>query len=337
MSGDEISDLALLLPAPAARDLPVERAREVKGHMLAEFRRETATTVVVPRRHWVRRSRLAALAGACAVGVASGAGVLIAGVGSSPGGATPQAAALLAKIAYAAGRQPSQHVRDGEFMYIRSEVAFAVYTGVGGHQTMTMAAPHERQVWLPVANLCTTGLLIEDGQSTPLSAYPVANGKVVPPPPGSHFAGCGKGSLNDPTYRLLQSLPTDPRALLSLIYAQTQGEGQAQGPDGEAFTTIGDLIREMIVPPRTAAALYRAAALIPGVTLAGRTTNAAGQTGVAIAYTDSGGRDEWIFDPVTLQFIGERDSDPATGAVSGDTAILQRAFVEKAGQLPGGR
>ena len=37
-----------------------------------------------------------------------------------------------------------------------------------------MEKPHERQIWLPVANICTTGLLIEDGERTPISPFPVS-------------------------------------------------------------------------------------------------------------------------------------------------------------------
>jgi hypothetical protein len=138
--------------------------------------------------------------------------------------------------------------------------------------------------------------------------------------------------VNDPTYRLLQGLPTDPRALLDLIYAQTKGEGPS--PDAEAFTTIGDLMRETIVPPRTAAALYRAAALIPGVTVVGHATDAAGRAGVAVAWTVGQDRDEWIFNPGTGQFLGELDYNTVTGAVTGESSVMQRAFTARAGQLP---
>ena len=353
MSRDEISELASMLPAPAPRQLPAQRAQALREHLLTEFGNARRTAATAPPRRLTRRparragrrpSR-AALAGACAVATAAavGAYALVAGAGRQ-GGASPAAATLLAKIANAAEHQPAPRVRDSEFMYIRSEVAFATYTN--GSPTPKMDKLHERQVWLPVANVCVTGLLIEEGQRTLLSAYPVVNGKVdrTPPSPAPAVNGkiaasplsvvCGKGGLNGPTYRLLQSLPTDPRTLLNLIYADTRGEGQAVGPDGEAFTTIGDMIRETIVPPRTAAALYRAAALIPGVTLVGHVTNAAGQPGIAIAFTGSQSRYEWIFDPATLQFIGERDYDTVAHAVTGDTAILDEAFVARAGQLP---
>ncbi|TVZ01774.1 hypothetical protein EAS64_30430 [Trebonia kvetii] len=336
MNGNEISELASMLPSPASRDLPDDRANVLREHMMTEFRRAPERNTAVPariRRRLARRPSRMALAGACVVAVAAAAGgFAIVSATSSPGGATPAAARLLARIATAAEQQSSPQVRDSEFMYIRSEVAFASYTN--GSPTPTMDKLHERQVWLPVANVCVTGLLIEEGESTLLSPYTVINGKIVHPSPGEPAVRCGEGTVNGPTYRLLQSLPTDPRALLNLIYADTQGEGQAVGPDGEAFTTIGDLIREAIVPPRTAAALYRAAALIPGVTLVGHVTNAVGRPGIAIAWTNSQGRSEWIFDRATLQFIGERDYDNNAHQVTGDTAILQQAFVAKPGQFP---
>jgi hypothetical protein len=212
-------------------------------------------------------------------------------------------------------------------MYIRSEVSYASYSD--GSQVPTTIEPlHERQVWRPVANICDWGFVIEEGHKTSLA-----------PPPGIGPSGaqCDTGNIGDPTYRLLQSLPTDPRTLLNLIDA-SDGPGAATqgGKDAGAFNAIGNLIRDSIVPPSTAAALYRAAALIPGVTLIGRVTTVEGQPGIAIAWTDRWYRYEWIFDPATLQYVGERDYQVNTGTpfVIGNAAILQRAFVSKAGQLP---
>jgi hypothetical protein len=89
------------------------------------------------------------------------------------------------------------------------------------------------------------------------------------------------------------------------------------------------------VPPQTAAALYRAAALIPGVTVISNVAGAVGRHGVAVAWRTGGDNvDAWIFDPATLQYMGERDYNTATGAVNGESAVLQRSFVAKPGELP---
>jgi hypothetical protein len=330
MSDDQLTDLARLLPAEPAPDLPADRLQTRKEHLMTEYRLAAATRRPAPddRRRAVRRPLLAVVgAGAVLAGVAATAvAVVLSGGGPAP--ASPAAVDLLAKVATVAARQPAPRVSDGEFMYIESEVAFAVYEN--GSQTPRMAPLHERQIWLPVANVCDYGLVIEQGQRTSLA--PTADSG-----PSSAVA-CGPGNLDNATYRLLQSLPTDPRTLLSQIYAfdQANGEGQALGGDGEAFVTIGDLIRETIVPPSTAAALYRAAALIPGVTLIDRVTTVDGQPGIAVAWTNSQQRYEWIFDPASLQYVGERDFDMSSGTpvVTGNAAVVERAFVGKAGQLP---
>jgi hypothetical protein len=353
IGGDDISELTRLLPPPAAPDMTAGRSQALRAHLVAEVTGEQRGAAPVPgyapSRHrpaqwrlaqwrlaqwpltrWPRRRGwlVAGLASAVAVGAATAVGVsaLVAG---GPGGASPAAVTLLAKIATAAARQPTPTVSDSEFVYIRSQVAFRVDSVVNGQDTVTMDSPHERQTWLPVNSTCD-GLLIERGHRTALSpSSGVVGYESTGSGPAKPIAPQCAGGVNDPTYRFLQSLPTDPRTLLGFIYDKTQGEGQSQGRDGEAFITIGDMIRESIVPPQTAAALYRAAALIPGVSVVGHATNAVGRPGVAVAWT--GGSDhatyEWIFNAKTYQFIGEQDTD-------GKTAILQQAFVAKAGQLP---
>ena len=324
---DQITDLARLLPAGPAPDLPAERHQILKEHLMAEYRLAPGNRRPTRQRCRARRPLFAALgAGAVLAAIAATAVALVL-PGGQPAPASPAAVELLAKVANAAARQPAPRVSNSEFMYIRSEVIYASYSD--GSQVPTMEPLHEQQIWLPVANICDWGLLIEEGQRTSLA----------PPtdlrPPSSD---CGQGNLLDPTYRLLQSLPTDPRALLNLIDASNRAHpvGQSLDSDGAAFFTIGFLVREAIVPPSTAAALYRAAALIPGVTLIGRVTTVEGQPGIAIAWSDSRDRYEWIFDPATLQYVGERDYALSTGkpVLNENTAVLQRAFVGKAGQLP---
>jgi hypothetical protein len=340
VNDSEISDLARLLPTSAARDLPVGRRQIVKEHLMTEFRlaQENGAATPPPYRGRRRRVRHPILAATTGIGILAATAAMATmilvpgssgpatkpgtqGAGGTPGtasaGPASPAIVLLDKIAAVAQGQPSQQVSGSEFMYIRSVVAYPVDTITNGHETSVMQQPHVRQIWLPGASDCTAGLLIEGGSSTPL---------------GGPYKGCGMGNLAGPTYRLLQSLPTDPRALLSLIYAQTKGQGKS--PDAEAFVTIGDLIREAIVPPQTAAALYRAAALIPGVTVINNVADAAGRSGVAVGWRDGDAVGAWIFDPVTLQYMGERDFNAVTGAVNGESAVLQRAFVARPGVLP---
>ncbi len=347
----EITELARLLPVPAGQDLPAGRQQILKEHLMTETRRTDAISRPPASEHRSKHPRsLAALAGAGVLAVALTAAVVI-GVNapSSPaprsgpagGGTRATAAELLADIANVAAGQPSPAVRDSEFMYVSSAVAYTEDTIVNGRETSTMAKLHERQVWLPVANMCVTGLLIEHGSRTPLSPFPLVHGKIdrsvartgprsnLPRP---NFTCPSEGHLGDATYRLLQSLPTSPAALLNYL---RQGK---KFTNDDPVTEIGDLIREAIIPPAVAAALYRVAALLPGATLVPDVTNATGQHGIAIAWTSTDARHEyrteWIFDKTTLQYIGERDYNVRSGVVTGESAILQRAFVDKAGQLP---
>jgi hypothetical protein len=79
------------------------------------------------------------------------------------------------------------------------------------------------------------------------------------------------------------------------------------------------------------------AAQLPGATLVPDATNAAGQHGIGITWPSPNPRAdhyELIFDKATLQNIGEEQFNPKTGAVDFEIAPLQRAFVDKAGELP---
>jgi hypothetical protein len=103
------------------------------------------------------------------------------------------------------------------------------------------------------------------------------------------------------------SLPKDPRALLDLIYERTKGSGKS--PESEAFVTIADGLRTGVVPADLRAALYKAAALIPGVTVTDRQATIDGRTGIAIGIPspDGGSTQEIIIDPTSGLVIGERD------------------------------
>lgn len=93
------------------------------------------------------------------------------------------------------------------------------------------------------------------------------------------------GSLNDASYRLLQTPPSNTD-LLAKIHKVEQRHRPS--PDQEAFVAIGELFRGKIASPKVAAALYRAAALILGVTLARNATDANGRHGVTVAQTADG-------------------------------------------------
>ena len=336
-----LDDMARRLPAE--RDLPAARKQILKEHLMTELRQADPTR---SRTRRTRRTVLVAGAVLAAAAVAIATAVVV-GTSTSPPAphtaqpaqpATPATAAqLLAKIATAAARQPNPVVRDSDFMYIRSMDAYTDNTIVDGHETSVMEKLHERQIWLPVANICATGLLIENGQRTLISPFPVTKDGTIDrhPPKGTpqlNFTCPSKGHLGHASYRLLQAIPTQPGALAAYL---TAGK---KWTNDDPPTEIGDMIRETIMPPALAAALYRLAATLHGATLVPHATNAVGRAGIGIMWTSTSAKqvykNEWIFDKTTLQFIGERTYDPATGKLTGESAVIQQAFTAKAGQRP---
>lgn len=125
--------------------------------------------------------------------------------------------------------------------------------------------------------------------------------------PGGAFGG------NEPTVIIgtplkdAGSLPRDPQALLNIILERTKGAGKS--PEREAFVTIADGLRSGVVPADLRAALYKAAALIPGVTVGDRQATIDGRTGIAIGIPSPDGvaRTDIVIDPTSGLVIGEQD------------------------------
>lgn len=151
-------------------------------------------------------------------------------------------------------------------------------------------------------------------------------------------------SWQSPSPAFMATLPRDPQALLRRIHDDSKGHGQ--GRDAEAFVYIADILRGGTVPADLRAALYRAAALIPGVTAGGDSVNLDGQHGVAVGVERDGVRQELVFNPSTGDYIGRRDVvvDPAAAkdlvrtSVPAGTVIestsLHRAIVDRLGATP---
>jgi hypothetical protein len=229
------------------------------------------------------------------------------------------AAALLGRVSLAADEQQVT-VRDDQFIYIDSTVAYTAYTETDGTTRGQLETPHRRQIWLSVDD-SRPGLLRE-GKSIALDP------SGTPP------------DIRTPTYRYMTTLPTDPDQLLAAIRAADQPDAAAAARKGATlddlvFGTLGNLIWENLLPPKLAVAVYRAAAKVPGITLVPDLTDAAGRHGVAVARTDgSGVRSAWIFNPKTYEYLGEREINVKDGSTHALTAVLSRGVVDKVGQLP---
>ncbi|MFI1923682.1 CU044_5270 family protein [Streptomyces sp. NPDC020377] len=315
--------------------------------------KNNADSPVRPRPRLPRLARLprpALVAGSVAVALALAAGLTVGiGTGRGDGGAAAGpgasgtagrggsrgAVVTLDRIAAVALRTDVEPVGEGQFVYVRSRGAGneGVFDG-----PVVLGKMHERQVWFsqrqgPVTDV---GLIREYGQDWPIEVG-------VPDGTEPEDAAVAAG-FDRPTYAWLAALPTDPDALLKLLYADTRVE-EGEDKDQEVFGRIGDLIGEQIMPSATAAAFYKATARIPGVTEVADAVDAVGRHGIAIAREDTrhGTRTEWIFDPGTLDYLGvrtvfSRDTERAeAGTVYDTSAVLERAVVDKSGQVPGER
>ena len=136
------------------------------------------------------------------------------------------------------------------------------------------------------------------------------------------------------TRKQFLAFPTDPLTAYDRILAHV-GDG-GHSVEGQVFDAIGTALRESPAPSDLRAALYRALALVPGVTLVGTLTDRAGRSGTAVAFTEAGTRRELIFDPETSELLAEREVlvdptsaeiDATPGTVLGDVAYLERAVV----------
>lgn len=373
------AELTRLLPAPGDPELSSDRLNRLEEHLMTEIRNRTSDTASDTSPHASpeaatgappagahsgdraprparRPGRRPVLVGAAAALVlaAAGAAGLAGGSGGSgspassgravapPAGAVPAPvvqvvrgsteglAGAVADISGVAARAELPEPGPGQFLYVRSEVSSLVsWEGADGKNRSYVDKIHPREVWMSPDG--DKGWLME-----PYKETIDRDGITLDDPEG------GERTLNSPSYDYLRTLPTDPGLLLKKIYDETEGMGN--GPDQQAFSTIGDLLRGQVVPPKLAAGLYRAAARIPGVVLVDDSVDAAGRHGVAIARTDEadGARTEWIFDRETYTYLGERtvqtrDAEGVrAGTVRGHTAVTDRAVVDAVKQRPAG-
>ncbi|MER5732867.1 CU044_5270 family protein [Streptomyces sp. NPDC002138] len=316
-------------PGLSDAELPFHGHQRVREHLM----RETAADALgTGHRSWSRRPLILLLA----AGAATGAVTLAVTLGASGSGEgrpapvrpDPAAVRLLDSAAMAAQAGPAAPVRDGQYLYTKTTGFSMSLTEIRSGEMEAARTDESAERWVSV-----------DGSTGTVTR--TAGGTSRDPAPGRRTA-----TLHNPTYRFLESLPTDPDRLLETIYADTRlnhgpGSGSTTGPDQEAFVAIGDLLRTVAAPPGVSAALYRAAARIPGVVLVPGATDAAGREGVAVARVHNGERTEWIFDKDTTHLLGERtvllkDSAWGTaGTTVSSTAMIARGVTDEAGRTPG--
>lgn len=337
---DDARQIARLLPAPAVADLPPERHLHHKERLMdridhAHDHELAASSAVPPRpaRRLLRPAILVpvtalALAGALTAGIALTTDDQRPDTATSPASTTDTArpaTALLRQISDVALKSDAPTVRDDQFLYTRSKVRGADVTS--GKAVVGPLADQEAWTAQDPRPLRKLGIIRVDGETLPVNAE---LGDTEGTPAG----------LSRPTYRWLSTLPTDPERLLDFLYAHTP-----EIPEQERAQTVFDQIGALlggVMPPRTAAALYQAAATIPGVTEAPEARDAIDRRGVGIARDDIryGTRTEWVFDATGFTFLGSRSylTEDSTygkaGTLLSSSAEIAHGVVDKAGSRP---
>ncbi|MEV5566041.1 MULTISPECIES: CU044_5270 family protein [Streptomyces] len=306
-------------PTPTAFNLHRE-------NLLMEIDRQSAEAPERPR----MRRRVTITVLSAAVACAAITAVVLPNLGTSPAPkAAPASTAsvqLLEQAALTVTTNPPTSPQNTQFMYVKVTGHTTALSENQDGETERSRQSEKYEQWTSV-----------DGSSRTVQRQDGASETLLDAP--------GQGSFGLPTYRFLEKLPTDPTELLKVIYREAElnhGEGSdsTTGPDQEAFVMIGDLLRASVAPPEVSAALYRAAAHIPGVIAVPTAVDAAGRRGVAVARVHDGERSEWIFDKENTRFLGERTvllEDNAwgkAGTAVTSTAVTASGITDKPGQAP---
>ncbi|NDZ79628.1 hypothetical protein G3I19_14115 [Streptomyces sp. SID10853] len=330
---DEARHLARLLPPPVTENLSPERFRHQKellmNHIDADTRRDSPVQPTTrPTGRLLRPALLVPVSALALAGILAGGLALRTDNENRPTTATAAQGTdgLLHHLSTVALTREEPVVRNDQFLYTRSMVREAdISSGKAVLSPLT-----ETEGWAPQdpRPLKKTGLTRVNGKDE------VSNAELG----DDHGTPAG---LSRPTYHWLASLPTDPDELLAYLRAHVRKDAE-QETDQIVFEQIGVLLGG-VLPPKTAAALYRAAAKIPGVKEAPDAKDAIGRTGLGIAREDTkyGNRTEWVFDKDDYSFLGSReyrtkDAPYAkAGTLLSSTAEIEHAVVDKAGQVPG--
>jgi hypothetical protein len=272
--------------------------------------------------HRPKRQARARWAGA-GIGVI-GVGVLVAGLVMSNvfgvagwrGGAEPAAAEVLHSAALASIQNSDPVLAPGQ--YLRIATTEVGGTTMGGSESGSFLTISKDSLYVP-ANRNDEWVKVW-GPFKPYKTFGPASERAAEAywaPLVSRYGADYQGMMtgrngvfysddNPQSPDRIAALPRDPSALLNLIHTLTIGQGSS--PDGEALVWIADALRSGAVPAEIRAALYNAAAMIPGVEITEKQANLNGATGIAIGRleTVNGIRQDLIIDPNTGQLIGER-------------------------------
>ena len=223
-------------------------------------------------------------------------------------------------IARIAAVQPAVVPGRDQFFYTRSVLAGSELTrDARGEYTVygPLPALSTREAWAP-QDPTRKGYFREGSVTTPINPQ------------------LGGASSVDLAYAQIAALPTDPARLLAQVRAGLPA-GYRDDENQGAFSVVLGYLKAG-PPPAVAGALYRAAALIPGVRITPDARDATGRHGVGLYYDAGDGlRDQYVVDPATARYLGSDQYVLDHGRVRrhvATEALLASGVAERAGQRP---
>ncbi|MEV6370313.1 CU044_5270 family protein [Micromonospora musae] len=298
-----VRELSGNAPLLKTDDLAPARGRLLAGMGAEQHGGEPAARPV--RR--TRRVRRLLLAGWATAGVAAAvAGVLVL-VPDRIGGQVPAARAEAAQVlhgaAAAALQLPDVEPRPDQFIY-----------------TKTRSGNSTDESWLSVDG--THDGLLRQTPATDIENMPLPgcrDGRAAVTRGGRMDPRQTEPCTPSPAY--LPDLPTDPDAMLDHLNANYRGE---PGDSNALGKDVHDLLASKYLRPQVRAALFEAAARIPGLTVVPGVEDGAGRPGIGIAWSHEGRSGALVFDETSHTFLG----------TVGTSAVLEVAVVDEVGQRP---
>ncbi|MEV5750842.1 CU044_5270 family protein [Actinoallomurus sp. NPDC052308] len=267
--------------------------------------------------------RLAAV-GALAVTIA--AGVTVAGYvdgpahsgehrPSTPGVSAAPVAYVLDQAADAAQARPFTAPRNDQWVYV--EVRYQSPGKPINGQVQTAGTPLKTRV----------GRTWTRADGTKVAT--VENGKIAVSPVG------GQPRTD---YATLKALPRNPAALLAWVRNEAvasgprkERPGQKTDHDAVAFSIFNSMLVNGVMPPAQEAAIFRAVAKLPDVTVDRKAVDVDGRPVLAVSHVTEGWlNQELLLDPATYAYLGQRNVaiKDHTEIWSGGTATTKEGAID---------
>ncbi|WP_131738574.1 CU044_5270 family protein [Actinomadura roseirufa] len=301
--------------------------------VLAEGRARLINVIRDGGRRSPRARRYRGLLAVGLAGVVTAAGAVVIAVQGSDGGGPREirpvsAHEVLTRAATVARKEPELHPRPGQYLYIRSVVAW----GPGQVAPNKPKGQETRERWLSVDG-STPGLLrtpCRPRRAKPCDTLiPIENkNKPVPRPVSNLWLVREMPQLLKHWKTQLNAPPPDP----------TVATGRPLG--NWSWYAMGNLIQDYL-PPELRAQVFEFLSRVPRVKVDEHATDALGRPAIALSQNSDGARLELIYDRSTYRFLGSRyldltprpkggdwTNEPESGAGEVKTTVLQVKVVD---------